>query len=153
MKNLLLISLVVSSLGLAASAMAQAAGPVGGAPQSSVGEGKRGGRGAAERMNAELLAKLNLTDDQKAKLKAHQDEMKTKTADLRAQAKAAKGDKAKQDALKEQTKALRKENTAFMKELLTKDQLKQLAKLRREAAQERKDKAGTTPPAPTKPGV
>lgn len=155
MKKLLLISLVTASLGLVSSALGQVAGPTGVAPQSAPQAGKRakGEKGAAEKMTAELLDKLNLTDDQKAKLKAHQDEMKGKQDALIAERKGAKGDKAKQDAVKEKAKDLRKENQAFMKQLLTKDQQKELVKLRREAMQERKDKAGSaTPPvAPAKP--
>ena len=137
MKKILLLTLCASALGLASSAFAQAAGPVGGAPRRPPPSTTVAAR-AMEKMNEEILAKLNLTDDQKAKLKAHKEEMAAKAKEL----KGAKG-AGKTEEVKEKVKALRKENQKFMKELLTKDQMKEFTKLRREAM-----KAKEAPKAP-----
>jgi hypothetical protein len=97
------------------------------------------------KMNAEILAKLNLTDDQKTKIKAHQDEMETKVKDLRKSAKSGTDEEKK--AAREKVKALQKENQEFLKQTLTKDQMKEFAKLRREAMKaQREKKGGKTPP-------
>ncbi len=138
MKKILIVSFLTAAFGASTSAFAQAAGPAGGAPQSPV-VGKRD-RKAAQKMNEEILAKLNLTDDQKAKFKAHDEEMRAKMQEVR------KGARGAPDDAKEKIKALRKENQEFIKQTLTKDQLKEMKRLRREAIQA---KAGTG--APVKP--
>lgn len=143
MKKLLLLSLVASAFGLTSAAFAQAAGPAGGTPQAPVdGKGAKGGRKAMEKMNEEILAKLNLTDDQKAKLKAHREETETKLKELRKSAKGA----ADKEAVKEKAKAIQKENQAFMKQTLTKEQMREYQKLRREALKARQEKAGEKKP-------
>ena len=147
MKKILIVSFLAAALGASTSAFAQAAGPAGGAPQSPV-VGKHAGKGdrkAMQKMNEEILAKLNLTDDQKAKFKAHDEEMKAKMLELRKGAKGAKGT-GKSEETKEKLKALRKENQHFMKQTLTKDQLKEMIRLRREAMQAKKD--GSAPVNP-----
>ncbi len=152
MKKIFLFTLIASALGLAGSAMAQAAGPAGGVPQDpAIGKAGKQGREAMAKMNEEILAKLNLTDDQKAKLKAHREEMETKLKELRKGAKGAKGTPPSEE-LKEKLKTLRKENEQFMKQTLTKDQMREFQKLRREKMKEMRDKLeagkkpGTTPP-------
>ena len=149
MKNLLIAALAVAALGASSSAFAQIAGPVGGAPKSSVGGngGARVGLKERERINEEILAKLNLTPEQKAKIEAHRKAEMEQLLALRKAGKTTKGAGLSEET-KEKMKALRKENKAFMKEILTKDQMKELARLRREAMKE--EKGGTTV-APAKP--
>jgi periplasmic protein CpxP/Spy len=141
MKKLLALSLVVAALGVTSSAFAQAAGPKGLAPASE-GKGKRLDRKEMERINEEILDKLNLTEDQKAKLKAHKEETAAKLKEARKGAKG--GDK---EAAKEKAKAIRKENANFMKTLLTKEQMREMQKLRREAVKEAQAKKDGSPKA------
>jgi Spy/CpxP family protein refolding chaperone len=150
MKKVLLVTLIVSALALSGSALAQAAGPANGAPKVGAGQAALKGKEAREaiaKLNKEILDKLNLTDDQKAKIKAHQEEQAQKLKDLRKEAKTATD----KDAVKEKVKELRKANEAFMKQTLTKDQLRQFQKLRREGMKELREKQKndqkTTPPA------
>lgn len=137
MKKLLILSL----LAVSCSALAQVAGPTGVAPQTPAG--KQGGkvdRKEMAKINEDILAKLNLTDEQKAKIKAHEEESKAKLKDLRKGAKGA----GQSDETKEKIKALRKENQTFMKTVLTKEQMREMVKLRREAVKtlrEKKDPA------------
>ena len=150
MKKVFLVTLIASALALSGSALAQAAGPANGAPKGGAGQvGLKGkeAREAIAKMNQEILDKLNLTDDQKAKIKAHREEQEQKLKDLRKEAKTATD----KDAVKEKIKDLRKANEAFMKQTLTKDQLRQFQMLRREAMKELREKQKndqkTTPPA------
>ena len=142
MKKLLTLALCASALGLANSALAQAAGPVGGAPQApAAGKHAKIDRKAMQKINEEILEKLNLTDDQKAKLKVHQDERAGKLKELKKGAKGA----GNTEEVKEKIKAARKEEQQFMKNLLTKDQMKEMQKLRREAVKKLQDKDGAKP--------
>jgi len=151
MRKIVLLTLIASALGLAGSAMAQAAGPAGGGPQDPViGKGGKQGREALAKMNEEILAKLNLTDDQKAKLKAHKEEMQKKVLELRKGAKGAKG-AGPSEEVKEKLKALRKENEQFLKQTLTKDQMKEYQKIRREKMKEMREKLGDKKPGTTPP--
>ena len=147
MKKLLILSVCASALGLTASALAQAAGPAGGAPKGPEVRQGKGDRKALQKMQEEILAKLNLTDEQKAKIKAHEEEMKTKMQALRKGNKGAKGD-GKSEDVKEKIKALRKEQQAFMKQTLTKDQMREFQKLRAEKLKEMREKS-----APGTPGA
>ena len=142
MKKLLLLSLAAASC----SAFAQVAGPTGLPPQTPAGQkhGDRLGKKEMARINEEILAKLNLTDDQKTKLKTHEEEMKTKLAGLR---KAAKGSANPEEA-KEKVKEIRKENQAFMKSVLTKEQMREMMRLRREAVKDLQEKRTATPAKP-----
>lgn len=145
MKNFLIASFAIAALGASTSAFAQAAGPVGGAPKSPVA-GKGTGHVSMkerEKINEEILAKLNLTPDQRAKIEAHRKAEQEQLLALRKAGKTTKGAGLSEET-KEKMKALRKENKAFMKEILTKDQMKELARLRREAIQE--ERAGTVKP-------
>ena len=140
MKKIILLSLAAAALGISSSAFAQTAGPKGLAPASQGEKGKLG-RKEMEKINEEILAKLDLTDDQKAKLEAHKKENAGKMKELRKGAKG--GDK---EATKEKVKAFRKENQEFMKNLLTKDQMRKMQQLRREAMQDRKKTDGAPKP-------
>ena len=147
MKTLLIASFAVAALGFSSSAFAQAAGPVGGAPKTTFA-GKGGGhmgKKEREKINEEILAKLNLTPDQKSKIEAHRKAEMEQLLALRKAGKGAKGAGPSEET-KEKMKAIRKENKAFMKETLTKDQLKELARLRREAMKEEREKSGTAKP-------
>ncbi|AIE85889.1 hypothetical protein [Fimbriimonas ginsengisoli] len=133
MKKSFLIVCLAAALGLATGAMAQSAGPVGGAPSSS--SGNHAGHGQREKITEEILAKLHLTADQKAKLKAHAEELKNKIKEIR---KGSKG--APTDEQKAKMKELRKANHEFLKQTLTKDQLREFMKLRNEKMKELKEK-------------
>lgn len=139
MKKFVAFFVVVASLGVAASAHAQAAGPKTGTPPT---QGSKAGakidRKEMQKINEEILAKLNLTDDQKDKLKKHREEMTAKLKDLRKQ---AKGDPKNED-LRGKIRELQKENAAFLKQTLTKDQMREYTKLRREKLKELRDKQG-----------
>ena len=140
MKKILLASILVAALGVSSSAVAQTAGPKGLVPASQDKKGKMN-RKEMQKLNEEILAKLDLTDEQKSKLDAHQKEIAGKMKDLRKEAKG--GDK---EAVKEKMKAFRKENQSFMKNLLTKDQMRKMQKLRREAMQNQEKKDGASKP-------
>ena len=140
MKKILLVSLAVAALGISSSALAQTAGPKGLAPVSQ-GKKEKLSRKEMEKINEEIMAKLDLTADQKAKLEAHKKESADKLKDLRKEGKG--GDKA---AAKEKMKAFRKENQTFMKTLLTKEQMRKMQMLRKEAIQEREKNEGTPKP-------
>lgn len=145
MKKTLIVALAVAAFGLSASALAQTAGPAGVPPQSPLGtkpQGERLTKAEMEKVNADVLAKLGLTDDQKSKILAHQKETEEKLKELRKANKGAKGAGVSEET-KEKVKAIRKENQEFMKTILTKPQLKEYARLRREEIQ--KLRAGTTP--------
>ena len=155
MKKTLLVALAAAALGLSSSALAQTAGPTGLPPQSPVvgkahGKAGKGGhmsKAEMEKINADVFAKLGLTEDQKAKIMAHEKENEEKRKALK---KAEKGaSPADKDADKEKAKAMRKENKEFMKQILNKSQMKELAKLRREEIA--KYKASQNPAAPAKP--
>ena len=138
MRKIILFTLAAAALGVSSSALAQTAGPKGLVPASQ-GKKPKMDRKEMAKLNEEILAKLDLTDEQKSKLEAHKTENEGKMKALRKEAKS--GDK---EATKEKMKALRKENQAFMKNLLTKEQMRKMQKLRREAIQAR-DKNGTAP--------
>ena len=144
MKRPLVLLIAAAALGVSTSAYAQVAGPKGLAPARQ--EGKKAGkldRKQMQKLNEAILAKLNLTDDQKAKLKTHREETAAKLKDLRKDAKGG----GKDAELKEKMKAIRKEEQAFLKQTLTKPQMREMQKLRREAiAEMRAKKDGATTP-------
>lgn len=135
MKKLLILSL----LAVSGAAMAQVAGPTGvQTPPTTAPAHPRIGAKEMQKINEDVLAKLNLTDDQKTKIKAHQEEMKAKLKELRKSAKTGGAD------AKEKLKEAQKENREFMKTVLTKEQLRDYAKLRREAIKEYETTHGST---------
>lgn len=140
MRKLLLLALLTTA---ATGAMAQAAGPAGAPPKSSEsGKHAKIDRKEMAKINQEIFDKLGLSDDQKAKLKTHREEMAAKLKELRKGAKGAN----KSEDLKEKVKSLRKEDQAFLKQTLTKTQMREFQKLRRE-----KIKELTAKKAPAKP--
>lgn len=152
MKKLLLASLVVASLGLASSATAQTAGPVGGPPTSPVIPKAKARLGKKEMaiINEEVMVKMNLTEDQKTKIKAHEDAMAAQELPLKQRVKAARKAGTVDADATEKLKAMRKDDKGFMKQVLTKEQMKEMVKLRRDAIKDYEAKNGVTP-APTKP--
>jgi periplasmic protein CpxP/Spy len=114
------IAIAGLSLGLATSVFAQAAGPKN---QGTLGAGqKQKGAGQnARKAQKEMLAKLNLTDEQKTKLKAHQEKMQAKMKDLRAEMEK---DPTKKEGLREKMQAFRKEQQEGLKAILTAEQQK-----------------------------
>ncbi|CAN5375150.1 hypothetical protein BH11ARM1_BH11ARM1_13970 [soil metagenome] len=115
MKKIVATLIVIGSvIGFAG---AQAAGPTQGTSQLGVAS-KGAGHGNMRKIQQEILAKLNLTTDQKAKLKAHQESMKTKLKALKEET-AQTADKT---AIKEKMKAFRKEQQDALEAILTTDQ-------------------------------
>ncbi len=149
MKKTLIVALAAAALGLTSSALAQTAGPAGLPPQVPVAP-KAGhvSRAEMEKVNEEILSKLNLTEDQKTKIIAHRKDMEAKLLELRKANKGTKG-AGQSEEVKAKVKEIRKENQEFMKQTLTKPQMKELARLRREEMQ--KLRAGQTPAATGKP--
>ena len=136
MKKILTLFITLSlAVGITSSAMAQAAGLSGQTgKQETV---KTPGKGRVNMQ--EILAKLNLSDDQKAKLKDQMTKNQTAVAEIRKQVKA--GTLTKEDAKKKQQE-LRKENQKAIHTILTKDQAKQLAALLKEAREKNKEELG-----------
>lgn len=149
-KTLLTIAVGALALSLSAISLAQEAGPVGGAPKAT--KRASGPLARATKLNHEVLAQLNLTDDQKAKVK----DLDTKAnEDLKKAAADAKvsGDKL---AAKEKAKTILKDYRKDLVAILTPDQQKQYKQLYKEAVEKAKaakaaKAAPATPAAPTAP--
>ena len=75
---------------LAVSSFAQGAGPKGGAPGQGKGPGGKQGKRNPMGMDAEILAKLNLTEDQKKSVKKLKEDTQKKFKEVMD---AAKGDR------------------------------------------------------------
>jgi Spy/CpxP family protein refolding chaperone len=114
--NKILKTLVVGVAGmsLATASMAQVAGPQGGTPPT-----KQQGHANMRQLQMQIMNKLDLTKDQKAKLKAERATMKEKVKALRAEADKNPTDKA---GIKTKMMALRKEQHDAMTAILTQDQ-------------------------------
>jgi len=134
MKKILTILIVVAAaLSIATTASAQTAGQSGGSAQTSEPQAKRG------HVMQDILAKLNLTDEQKAKVKAQIAKNAAAIKELRAEVKAGKI--SKEDA-KKKTKAMRKDDQQVIKAMLTPSQAKKFAALRKEARQKNQTAKG-----------
>ena len=138
MRNLLLASLLVSSLATAGTALAQNAGPAGIAPASAAPAvhgarhaGRHGGDNLMQR-HERILAKLDLTPDQKAKIDAHDADSQIRRKEI---AKRFKGDPTEKKA---QGRLVRKANKEFMKEVLSPTQFAEYRTMRAAAAKTRK---------------
>ena len=133
-KILTTILTLAIAVGITASASAQVAGTT---DQSSkqTEQAKASGKHRTNLMD--ILAKLNLSEDQKSKLKDQVAKTTSESADLRSQVKAGK--LTKEDA-KKKMQELRKSNQTAIRAILTKDQNKQLAALMKEAREKNKAK-------------
>jgi Spy/CpxP family protein refolding chaperone len=144
MKNILKIAVAMSVFAaLTVSSYAQGAGPSGGAPAAGGKQGKGGkqggpgGRkGGMMNMDAELLAKLNLTEDQKKKVKA----LKEKTqADMKKIFEGAKGDR---EGMREKFKPVMENYQKEMAKILTPTQMETLKKEMKEMRKKAGNKNG-----------
>jgi len=137
MKKIITTIITLSlAIGITSSAMAQAAGLSGQTGKQEQTDTKAKAHGQARVNMQEILAKLNLSDDQKAKLKDQMTKNQAATADIRKQVK--EGTLTKEDGKKKQQE-LRKENQKAIHSILTKDQAKQLAALLKEAREKKKE--------------
>lgn len=132
MKTKIAACLVVA-FGIVGGVWAQTATPAAGAPVSSA----RAASQERKRLREELMAKLNLTPDQQAKLKAHEQEMKSKRAEWNKALSAATPEQ--QKAMK---KDMRKREEDFLKATLTKAQYDERKSI---LAEQRKAKAAIKP--------
>jgi Spy/CpxP family protein refolding chaperone len=117
MKKLLNIIVAASVMAaLTATSFAQGAGPAGGgkgAPgQGQQGKGPGGRRGGLGSMDAEILAKMNLTTAQKDAIKKLKEETQKKVQDLM---KDSKGDR---EGMREKFKPIMEGYQAGMKKIL-----------------------------------
>lgn len=136
--NCLVAVLVTATL--VSSVSAQVAGPQGGAPvDKSAHAGHSGGWMHLWKMNQEILAKLNLSDDQKAKVKALEETAKTKVKALMTERKAPGADMEK---IKAEGKAIRKDVHDQLLAILSRDQAKQYKVLWKEAVEKAKKEKG-----------
>lgn len=123
-KTLSFLCTAAIALSLAATAGAQAAGPKEG-QKPAFGSEKR--QAAMKKMRAELLAKLDLSDEQKQKVEALD---KKFAEDLKAAMKASKGDR---EAAKGKMGEMRKSHQEAMMKILTPEQQRKFMDFRKEA--------------------
>ncbi len=138
MKKLSLILInVVAALAVAGSASAQSAAGNGTPPPAEKSASKATHK--PRQTMLDVLAKLDLTADQQAKLKDMQAKNLDQVKDLRKQMKDGK--LSKEDAKKKMVE-LRKANQSALKSILTTAQSKEFARLLKEARHEKKKPGG-----------
>jgi Spy/CpxP family protein refolding chaperone len=137
MKKLLLTFAIAASLCVAATSFGQTAGPAGGPPQGGRpgqgGRGQGGGMGGMQRfqqIRAEIFAKLNLTADQKKKVKTLDDANAAKMKTMMADAQKPGADRQK---MMDAFKASREDYNKSLAKILSKDQMKKYEALVKEA--------------------
>lgn len=139
-KFLTLIAIATMALGLGAVSLAQDAGPRAGQLQGKQ-KGRHGGGGARlMKVQKEILAKLNLTADQKRKV----EELDKKTqADVKELMDSGKQDR-------QQMKQIMEEHRAGMAKILTPEQNRRFREMMLDAMkkmkEEREKRKGTPPP-------
>lgn len=134
------------AMSLATTSFAQSAGPKGGSLGQATGAGGHKGQEGAMKVNREILAQLNLTRDEQAKIKVLEKDTKEKIKTLR-QSPAAVTDK---KALREQVRAIQKGYRESLMQILTTDQQAQYKKLWEETMHKMHHGAagGANPPVP-----
>ena len=139
-KTFALAALMAGSLLAGTTLQAQDAPPHPTPPNAPGGPGGPGGPGMRGRPNFDQIAKqLDLTDDQKPKVKAVLDEQQQKMNDLRKDTATAPEDK------RAKAKEIRDSATAKLKEILTPEQFAKWQKMG--PARQRPAGAGGPPPA------
>jgi Spy/CpxP family protein refolding chaperone len=142
-KVITLVAIATMSLGLGAISMAQDAGPQGGQLQGRMHAGQGGPLKVMQKLEKDVLAGLNLSDDQKKAIddlnKKTMDELK----DLRDKAKAAQGDQ-KHNGV--QVRKVMQDRMDGMKSILTPEQYKtyreqMMLKMKEYREQRKQDKA------------
>lgn len=137
-KFLTLVTAVGLAVSLSAISLAQGAGPKNGGQGSTTQkgqkgqEGRRGGMMMRGKMMQEILAKLNLTADQKKKIEALQASTREKIKALRDKNKG--GD---MRSMRDQFRPIMEAHQKGMKDILTDAQEKKLEELMKEARAKR----------------
>lgn len=124
MKKLLLAIAIVATLGAGPAAFGQAAGPKGGlAPaQGGPGGGRMGGgMQRMQKMRDDIFAQLNLTADQKKKIKTLDEAQAKKVKSMMADAQKPGADRSK---MRDTFMAMRKDYDKSLAGILSKDQKK-----------------------------
>lgn len=146
---------------MAASALAQGAGPTGaqGGGAAQAGKGKRGQgpagmrrRGGPMGFDAPVLAKLNLTSAQQTQVKALKDKLSTSMREAMEKNRAANGDR---EAMKKTLQGFTKQYREGLEKILTPAQQKQyktllkaeMEKRKKAMGERRRGGAGAPPPA------
>lgn len=140
MKKLITTFVVAGAvLGLSAVSFSQQAGAQGQDTKQKGQKQRQGGRmGRMGKMQGELLAKLNLNEDQKKKVEAQNKKTAEQVKKLMAENKD--GDRSK---MMEKFKSIRDENDKALKGILTADQWKKFEASREEMRKNaRKDRQG-----------
>lgn len=149
LKTFILATLAIVSVG----AVAQIAGPAGG-PPSQGGVGARGEKHAGGKHGAmigKFVEKLNLTAEQKTKVKALVEKGAAARKDLVEQVKSGKLTK---EQAKEKMKAQMKTQMEGLKSILTKEQMAELMKMMQQARGTGKGAPNQNrKPGKTKPGT
>jgi periplasmic protein CpxP/Spy len=128
MKKLINIAIAASLMAaLTATSFAQGAGPAGGAKGGAQGQGQGKGpggrRGGMMAMDAEVLAKLNLTESQKKDIKKLKEDTGKKMKDVFQDAKG--GDR---EAMRDKMKGIFEGYQTGLKKILTPSQFAQFEK-------------------------
>ncbi len=134
------LAIVGATLSLAAMSFGQAAGPQGAGQQGAgqqkgkAGNQRQGGGGAMRgaKMMEEMFAKLNLSAEQKTKIKALVEKRQEKMKALRAEVKAG----ADRTQIRAKFKPIMEEFQSGLKTILTKEQFTKLGDLMAEARKE-----------------
>lgn len=135
---------LAATFAIATGAFAQAAGPRGGVP-GQMGGGRMGGRMNAgriaelQKMQAELMAKLNLTPDQKKKVDALTAKRNAKMKSLLTDAQKPGADRQK---LMDTARGIRDDYNKELNKILTKDQQKKLVTARKEMMEKFRSQSG-----------
>jgi hypothetical protein len=139
MKKLITTFIVAGAvLGLSAVSFSQQAGANGQGTNRKGQKQRQGGRmGRMGKMQQELLAKLNLSDDQKQKVEAQNKKVAEQLKALVAENKD--GDRSK---LMEKFKSLREENDKALQGILTADQWKKFEVSRKELRKKMRKEQG-----------
>ncbi|MEZ0327814.1 MAG: hypothetical protein ACAH95_18110 [Fimbriimonas sp.] len=130
-----------AAFGLVSASFAQTAGPKQGGPGQRGPGGPGGGRMARMgKMQEEVLAKLNLTADQKKKIEAHNKKMGEKMKTMFESAQKNPG--ADRTEMRKKFMAMREEGDKGMKAILTAEQWKKFETLRKEAREKARKQFG-----------
>lgn len=140
LKRTLSLIIAAAALGLSGAAIAQDAGPKGGAPKQGNQGGNRGPRMNWKRMQEiqkEILAQLNLTADQKKKVEA----LNKKTADALMALREKQGDR---QAMRAEMRKINDAHRDEFKSILTKEQHQKYRQLMQQKLKELREKEGKT---------
>ncbi len=136
MKKFLSIVLCVAAVSIVATASAQTAGA---SDKSTSQKGEARAAAQHQETMVDMLMKLNLSADQKTKLKAL---VAKSTKDAKALREDLKSGKLKKQDARNKAQELRKANQEAVRAILTKEQNKEFNDLIKEARKKREEKGG-----------